>query len=516
MTKIVSIKDAYDQAQPKEKEWPRPIPLPISLLDVAAFDRSLLPSRLGPWAEDIAERLNVPLDFTAMPTIVAAGSLIGAKVGVRPQRHTSWTEAANLFGCIVGSPGMMKSPAVGEVFSPLRRLDAAANQSYEAELSFFEDAQLVDKIVRDETQRRVRKAVKDGDIEAAHEIVAEHATPKPPVARRYLLTDATVEKLGEICSENPDGILFYRDELLTLLSDLDHPEKAVARGFFLTGWNGQDFYAFDRIGRGTIRIPRVNLSMFGTTQPTRIANYVRRCLSDKNDGMIQRLQLLAWPDVTNEWADVDRYPHQKAKDDAFGCFEALAQLSPHRDDFDRELLDDGSGMPFLRFSGEAVDEFKSYRSVLEQEIRNEDLTNGLSDHLSKYRGLVPRLALINHLAGDGAGEISGEAVATAIRFADYLRSHAQRVYGSMSVDNGAVARAILRRIDARDLKDGFTEKDIYSRHWTNLAKGERLTQALKMLVEYDWLEAEQVSTGGRPKTVYRINPRGRRFLMEAA
>ena len=32
---------------------------------------------------------------------------------------------------------------------------------------------------------------------------------------------------------------------------------------------------FDRIGRGTIRIPRVNLSVFGTTQPQRISAYIR-------------------------------------------------------------------------------------------------------------------------------------------------------------------------------------------------------------------------------------------------
>ena len=55
-------------------------------------------------------------------------------------------------------------------------------------------------------------------------------------AERFLISDATVEKLGEICQANCDGVLVYRDELLTLLTDLECEEKAAARGFFMTGW----------------------------------------------------------------------------------------------------------------------------------------------------------------------------------------------------------------------------------------------------------------------------------------
>lgn len=507
MSNVTPIAQAYAAAPQATLTHPDPIPLPISLPDVPTFDRDLLPSQLGPWVEDIAERLNVPLDFAAMPAMVGAASLIGSKVGVRPQVHTSWTEAANLWGCIAGNPGMLKSPAVGEVFAPLRRLDMQADRAYQAELSHFEDSALVHKMALEEAQKRARKAVRDGECELAQSILGEVQSSEPPAAKRYLITDATVEKLGEITADNPEGIMFFRDELLTLLSDLEAPDKAVARGFFLTGWNGQDYYAFDRIGRGTIRIPRVNLSVFGTTQPTRIASYVRRALTDKNDGMCQRLQLFAWPDVTSEWRNLDRHPHVEARQNAYSCFDQLAQLDPGRSDFARDPFDDGEGMPFLRFSPGGVEQFVEYRTNLERAVRSDELPPGLADHLSKFRGLIPRLALILHLTSQGVGHVSEQAVACAIKWAGFLEGHARRMYGSLSVDNGEIARAILKRIDKGDIPTTFTERDIYGRHWANLPKGERLSQGLKMLTEFDWLSAETKATGGRPTTVYQVNPK---------
>ena len=41
-----------------------------------------------------------------------------------PATATDWTEVPNLWGCIVGRPGTMKSPAMGEALKPLHRLEA--------------------------------------------------------------------------------------------------------------------------------------------------------------------------------------------------------------------------------------------------------------------------------------------------------------------------------------------------------------------------------------------------------
>ena len=39
-------------------------------------------------------------------------------------------------------------------------------------------------------------------------------------------------------AHNPDGVLAFRDELISLLKHLDDARNASARGFYLTAWNG--------------------------------------------------------------------------------------------------------------------------------------------------------------------------------------------------------------------------------------------------------------------------------------
>jgi Protein of unknown function (DUF3987) len=84
-------------------------------------------------------------------------------------------------------------------------------------------------------------------------------------------------------------VLAHRDELVSLLKTLDREEYAAARGFFLTAWNGTTPYKFDRIGRGKVHIEGACLSLIGSTQPGKLAEYVRRAVGggSGDDGLIQ-------------------------------------------------------------------------------------------------------------------------------------------------------------------------------------------------------------------------------------
>ena len=82
-----------------------------------------------------------------------------------------------------------------------------------------------------------------------------------------MTSDATVEKLGEILNENPRGLLVLRDELSGWLRTLDRSGREGDREFFLESWNGTGSYTFDRIGRGTVRVGSMTVSLFGGIQP---------------------------------------------------------------------------------------------------------------------------------------------------------------------------------------------------------------------------------------------------------
>src|SRR5262249_24398895 len=85
-------------------DWPKPKPLPSGLASVESFSFDFLPDALSPWFEDIAIRLQCPPDYVAVAALTSLGSLIGRRIGIKPQLKTDWVEIPNLWGCIIGRP----------------------------------------------------------------------------------------------------------------------------------------------------------------------------------------------------------------------------------------------------------------------------------------------------------------------------------------------------------------------------------------------------------------------------
>jgi hypothetical protein len=500
------VRERVAQADPLDA-WPDPIALHDELPAVQPFNPALLPSQLRGWVIDISERMNCPADLVAIPAMVAAGAVIGRKVGIRPQRRTDWLEVGNLWGCVVAPAGSLKSPAAGEALAPIRRLEAKAAADNEIALANFRAAETLHKIEKATAEGLAKNALKAKGRDNAMALLQAVAEPVAPPMKRYLTSDGTAEKLGEICAANPNGIMVHRDELVSLLADLDSPEKASARGFYLTGWSGQDGYTYDRIMRGTVRIEAVNLSVCGTTQPQRIAGYIRESLRCFDDGMVQRLQLLAWPDFTGKFREVDRHPDSAARIAANECYADLASLDVVEVGAVWEESSGPRGVPFLRFAEEAQEQFSEWRGGLEHRLAIDELPPCLKSHLAKYRGLVPRLALICHLANNDYGPVSERAIGQALQWAEYLESHARRAYASVSIDNAEAARAIWRRVRKGELPAGFTARDIQRKGWSGLADKARVATGLAALLEADWLGSSDVQTGGRPTTVFTANPK---------
>lgn len=506
------------QGAGRSGDWPEPSPLGDELRPVLPCRADMLPEALRLWLDDIAERMNVPLDMVAIPALVAAGGLIGRRVGIRPQQRTDWQEAGNLWGCVVAPPGAKKSPAASEALGPLKALEGDAAERNAVALADHELAKRVHKLASEVAEKAARAAIKgNGDAMAA---LRAAPAPDAPIERRYLTSDATAEKLGEICAANPQGVIVHRDELLSLFADLDREERASARGFFLSGWNGSESYTFDRIARGTIRIPAVNISLFGTTQPDRLARYMADSLQRFNDGMVQRLQLLAWPDFAGSYVECDRAALSEARKAAWRFYSDLATLDTQELRADWDSTAGPGHFPFLRFAADAQTLFSGWIEGLERQLRSGELEPALMAHLAKYRGLVPRLALLCHIANDATGPVSGDAVQMAMQWAGYLESHARRAYGALSLDNVSAARSIWRRVVRNDLPQPFTARDIQRKGWSGLAQRERVEGGLKVLCEADWLAGNTPETGpigGRPSTLYQPNPKALdRFHARAA
>src|SRR5262245_11513699 len=499
-----------DESQTHEG-WPQPKPLPSGLTPVEQFSSEFLPDALAPWVDDIANRLQCPADYVGITAQTALGSVIGRRIGVKPQARTDWIEIPNLWGGFIGRPGMLKSPAMGEALKPIHRLEAEAAKENEIAQQAYAAGLDAYKLRREVNKKLVReklKADKNAEIDLAF-----GEQPKEPTPGRYRTNDTTYEGLGELLISNPTGILVERDELTSLLKHLDRDDQSVARGFYLSGWSGTQPYTFDRIMRGHRHIEAVCVSVLGNTQPARIVEYVRSANlgAAGGDGLIQRFGLMAWPDAPGEWRDIDEYPNGVARDKAWQTFERMAKLDTQaalrlgaeKGPFDK--------VPYLRFEEAAHEDFLGWRTDLESRLRSGEMSPALEGHLAKYRKLVPSLALINHLADGGTGPISHRALLKALAAAHYFESHARRLYGSASESELAAAKAILKHIRNCDLNDGFTARDVHQRGWAHLTERAQVGAGLSLLVDLDYLAPSSTSIrveGGRPKVTYLINPWG--------
>lgn len=471
----------------------QPQKLPPVLRPVPALDENFLPDTLRDAVIDLADRLQCPPDYLAVAMLSAAGAVVGNKVGIFPYANDeSWEVYPALWGGVVGDPGSKKTPSLKHAHRPLQHLESMASQKYAQDMQTYKQAMI-----------QHEKALA---IWNKNKSIGQMPTPPvEPKRDRYVVRDSTYQALGVILADNPRGVLALADELSGLLQSLDTAGQEAARGFYLTGWSGTGGYSFDRIGRGSITLDRYCLSVFGGFQPDRVKAYVQFSQrgSSKNDGLLQRFQLLVWPDPVVNFSFVDRLPNQTAINkyhQAVLRLPNLIQQSLHGS----RLLSNGSQL--VHFSPNAQLVFNTWYVQNETMLSNGQLDPARQSHFAKYRSLIPALALLFHLLDGHAGPVCEECINRAVSFARYLKKHADRIYASVSGHDQAAVRILAERLLNGQLPNGFTCRTLILKGWAGLSTKEQAHNAIDALVEYDWLVETEIKSGGRPTLKYSLNP----------
>src|SRR5262245_4933909 len=198
--------------------------------------------------------------------------------------------------------------------NPHGRLIAKAVETHKAAMTEYEISKTVFDATKEAIVGRIKQAAKDpkktggrSPTTIAWELQShKEQEPKEPILRRYKTNDSTVEKLGELLRDNPAGILILRDELTGLIASWDREGREGDRAFFLEAWNGYQDFDSDRIKRGNISIANTCVSIFGGLTPDKLTAYLEEISKAlANDGMLQRFQLLVYPDSRPwEWRDL--------------------------------------------------------------------------------------------------------------------------------------------------------------------------------------------------------------------
>jgi len=473
--------------------WPEPKQLKSDLLPVEEFDQELLPTPFRDFVADTSFRMDSsPLDYIGIAVMVAAASLIGGKVHIKPKENDNWRVVPNLWGMVIGRPSAKKTPALKEACAAIEALDRVSAEDFQREVKKYVNDSEFYKIEKSEAKKSSQ-----GQLEKNREKAKEayfkacENEPAPPVRHRRFTNDTTTEKLGEILRDNPSGILIFRDELTGWLRGLDKSGREQDRAFFLESWSGLSSFTVDRVSRGTIEVPKLTVSILGGIQPDKLKSYLlSRQAGEGDDGLLERFQLMTYPDH-KLLRRIDKLPDQAAIDRACEAFNRLDNLSH-----------DGA---VVRFAAEA--------QILYNRWYDENLNKiehcgdvHMESLLGKYPSLVASLALIIHLCeSDLHTPIGLNAITRACGWAEYLESHARRV--NALINHPAIrAESLVGHL--RDLSSPFTPREVQQKQWKGLTTSEDIQVALELLCQQNYIRLRRhENTGGRPSNKYEINPR---------
>jgi hypothetical protein len=540
----------------------------------------LLPRPLSAWIKDRADRAKLPLEMIAVPAITATGCAIGRRLGLQPFDYDYFYVVCNLWGAIIASSGALKSYCISEGTKPLSRLAEIAYTRYTAEVELNAVKVTRYKAEAKAIEQQMVTVAKGGKIpsgagldglevllKAKLKSLAE-ATAKQ---KRYITQDATIEKLCELLVDNPQGMMVLRDELAGWLQTMAKAGREADRPFFLEAWNGTERYTTDRIVRGSINTPATCISLCGGIQPGKYKSYLQDALEggEGDDGMLQRIQLEVWVDGLDDWVQPEGYPNQAVFEHVLEIFKWLDAIPEHINAGVVEVDHRDNDVPIITFNQEAQALVDLWRTDLENRVRGPQLesTPSFQSHLSKYRSLMPSLALIFHLleaaeksletletripegvrenesedkaletletripegvrenesedkaletletripegTRDNFSKVGLESVKLAILWVEYLEMHARKVYAD-EVDPGMAAGHLLSiKISEGDIQDEESLNDISKyHHWKGLESAKQVRAGVKVLEEAGWVRIERRSTRGRPTDVIRLHP----------
>lgn len=503
------------QAPTPSKYWSEePKELELKDARVPSLTSDLLPECLKPWVMDISERMQVTPEFVMAPALVSFSSIVGRKIGIYPKQQDDWLVVPNLWGAIVARPGYFKSPTIAEALKPLDQLSERSRIENESNQHLANASKMIVGLQLEALKDNIKKAIKDCDYERLEQLKAEVTRFEKEneeadlLERRYKTNDATVEKVARLLNENPNGLLLLRDELNGWLQTLNKAGREGDREFYLESWNGYGSYTVDRVGSGTLHVPALCLSVFGGIQPGKLQAYIEKTVqcSVEDDGLLQRFQMLIYPELSPKWTNIDRQPDILARDRVYEIFNRIDSVRPA----------EAGQTQGVRFSEPAQEAFNAWREQLESRLRSNEIgCSAFESHLAKYRSLMPSLALLFWILEDenniqNGSTVTLSAATLAIHWCDFLEKHALKAYRIGQSVEALATKRLAECIQQGLVPHQSSVRGIYRKQWTHLKTPRLVEQALESLEEHNWLKVVQSSVqGGKTKKIM-IHPNLRR------
>lgn len=215
--------------------------------ETPSFPLEIFPKAIRDIIEALEEYENYNVDFTSASFLTVFAAAMGNTWSVRFM--TGWVSRPIIYMVLVGSPSCGKTPPLQHAVAPLLKLDGEYDMIYCKEM---------------ETYRRwERMSAKQRE---RHSLPEEMKMPK---RKCHVVVDSTVEALIGALRDNPRGVLIYKDEIDSLLSNFNR-YNGSDESYFLSLFSGTPFKYSRKSNNEHIFLANPYCSIIGSTQPGRL------------------------------------------------------------------------------------------------------------------------------------------------------------------------------------------------------------------------------------------------------
>ncbi|MBW4597764.1 MAG: DUF3987 domain-containing protein [Brasilonema angustatum HA4187-MV1] len=407
---------------------------------------------------DVAKSMPTAPEFLFTSFLPIAASRLGTAATIVIKPEGNYKQPSIIRTCIVGKSGDMKSPAQAAVIEPLEELETEARERYKQEFADYE--------------QELHQWEKNGK---------KGKKPQEPVCKRYILQNGSIESRIAIHTENPRGLLVYRDEWSAHLTGRNkyRQGKGDDAENELTEFNGGQLIKDVAEASKRLHLAKTAVSRTGTTQ----FETLKKLMSDHEDstGEFGRWLFCAAPcppayldlKSTGKSNTLGKYLKQLYRD-----LEMMPQQEYH-------LSDNAKGY------------YSAYHNSL-VELGYSEQTPGIQIALPKMRSYFARFTLILHCvnqvltdnAAAPATLIDDFTVVAASKLCNYFLAQLRLIYALNSPQEGLSGKVLHLKNWLEGKKD-VTARQITRglRQYQKLSKGD-LERDLQILLDFGYITQE--------------------------
>lgn len=474
----------------EEADWSTPQLSAARVESFRPFPLDALPEPLRTFVKSAASAIGCDPCFVTMPLLTVMAAAIGN--ARRLQLKRSWSVPPILWTAIVGESGSAKSPAFKLVMRVVREMQ---QKSFDLHAQQMREYQV--KLAQYEKEFAIWKKREDARDEPP-------VRPDIPVAKRFIVSDITVEALAAILVENPRGVLLAVDELASWLASFDRYTTGKSSGDaprWLSMHAGDQIIVDRKTGfPRTLVVPQAAVCICGGIQPA----ILHRALGveHRESGLAARFLLACPPQRAKRWTEADVALEQE---------QAIAYVLDRLHGLQSAPNTDGQSTPVvLGLTREAKVLWTQYFDAHAEE--QSQLTGEEAAAWSKLEESAARLALVIQLTkwaadGNDAGAelVDAESMESGIQLATWFKGEVQRVYAMLRESEAERnRRKLIEWIEAKGTK--VTARYVQA-NYRPLKPPGMAEKELAELVKDGlgrWNVTVPGASGGRPSQVFEL------------